>query len=84
MYQDLTSEIISKILDITAFMKTEDYIKMPEKVNIEVFVNLSDKERDIYETLKKDLVVSIKDKDIDAVNAATLSNKLLQMEYSSV
>ena len=53
MYQDLTSEIIGKILDITAFMKTEDYIKMPEKVNIEVFVSLSDKERDIYESLKK-------------------------------
>ncbi|MET3617863.1 hypothetical protein ABID14_001498 [Peptoniphilus olsenii] len=53
MNQDLTSEIISKILDIAAFMKAEDYIKMPEKVNIEVFVSLSDKERDIYETLKK-------------------------------
>ena len=30
------------------------------------------------------MVVSIKDKDIDAVNAATFSNKLLQMAYSSV
>lgn len=49
----MTSEIISKILDITAFMKAEDYIKMPEKVNIEVFVSLSDKERYIYETLEK-------------------------------
>ena len=53
MDQDLTSEIISKILDITAFMKAEDYIKMPDKVNIEAFVGLSDKERDIYENLKK-------------------------------
>ena len=53
MDQDWTSEIISKILDITAFMKAEDYIKMPEKVNIEVFVSLSDKERYIYETLEK-------------------------------
>mgnify|MGYP000473174767 FL=1 len=26
---------------------------MPEKVNIEVFVRLSDKERDIYENLKQ-------------------------------
>lgn len=50
--QDLTSEIISKILDITAFMKAEDYIKMPEKVNIEAFVRLSDKERDIYVNLR--------------------------------
>lgn len=62
----------------------EDYLKMPEKINNEVFVNLSDKERDIYDTLKKDLVVSIKDKDIDAVNAAALSNKLLQMASGSV
>lgn len=53
MGQDLTSEIISKILEITAFMEAEDYIKMPEKVNIEVFVSLSDKERDIYENFKK-------------------------------
>ena len=53
MYQDLTNEIISKVLDITAFMKAEDYIKMPEKVNIEVFVSLSDKERYTYETLEK-------------------------------
>ena len=62
MYQDLTSEIISKILDITAFRKAEDYIKMPEKVNIEVFVSLSDKERYIYETLEKTwlLVLRIK------------------------
>ena len=79
MDQYLTSEIISKILDFTVFMKAEVYIKMPEKSNIEVFVSLSYKERDMYETLKKDWVVSIKDKDIDAVNAATLSNKLLQM-----
>lgn len=59
---NLTSEIISKILDITAFMKAEDYIKMPEKVNIEVFVSLSDKERYIYETLENTwlLVLRIK------------------------
>ena len=53
MDQDLTSEIISKILNITAFMKAEDYIRMPEKVNIEVFIRLSDWEIDIYETLKR-------------------------------
>ena len=45
--------IYEKISDITVSMKTEDYLKMPEKINNEVFVNLSDKERDIYETLKK-------------------------------
>ena len=66
-------------------MKAEDYLRMPKKINNEVSVNLSDTERDIYDILlKKDLVVSIKDKDIDAVNAAALTNKLLQMASDSV
>lgn len=54
--------IYEKISDITVSMKAEDYLKMPEKINNEVFVNLSDKERDIYETLKKTwlLVLRIK------------------------
>lgn len=34
-------------------MKVEDYLKMSEKINNGVFVNLSDRERDIYETLKR-------------------------------
>ncbi len=34
-------------------MKAEDYLKMSEKINNEVFVNLLDEERDIYEVLKK-------------------------------
>lgn len=76
--------IYKKISDITVSMKSEDYLEMPEKINNEVFVDLSNKERKIYETLKEDLVVSIKDKEIDAVNAATLSNKLLQMASGSV
>lgn len=76
--------IYEKISDITVSMKSEDYLKMPKKINNEVLVSLSDKERNIYDTLKKDLVVSIKDKEIDAVNAAALSNKLLQMASGSV
>ena len=31
-------------------MEAEDYLKMLEKINNEVFVNLSDKERDICDT----------------------------------
>lgn len=76
--------IYEKISDITVSMKSEDYLKMPKKINNEVSVSLSDKERNIYDTLKKDLVVSIKDNEIDAVNAATLSNKLLQMASGAV
>ncbi len=65
-------------------MEAEDYLKMPKKINNEVFVNLSDEERETYDSFKKDLVISIKNKEIDAVNAAALSNKLLQMASGSV
>lgn len=76
--------IYKKISDITVSMKSEDYLKMPERIHNKILVHLSDKEKGIYDLLKKDLVVSIKDKEIDAVNAAALSNKLLQMASGAV
>ena len=37
--------IYEKISDITVSMKAEDYLKMPKKINNEVFVNLLDEKR---------------------------------------
>ena len=76
--------IYEKISDITVSMKSEDYLDMPELVTNEVMVHLSEKEREVYETLREELIVSIKDKEIDAINAAALSNKLLQMANGAV
>ncbi len=76
--------IYKKISDITVSMKAEDYLKMPKLIINEVVVELDEKERNIYETLKKELVVELKDKEIDAINAASLSNKLLQMASGSI
>lgn len=76
--------IYKKISDISVSMKSEDYIQMPELVKNELIVNLSEKEKKTYETLREELVVDIKDKEIDAVNAAALSNKLLQMASGAV
>jgi hypothetical protein len=42
------------------------------------------KERRTYDALRKDLVVSVGETEIDAVSAAALSNKLLQMADGSV
>lgn len=76
--------IYEKISDITVSMKSEDYLKMPKRVTNEVRVELLEKEKALYKILKDELVVSIKDKDIDAINAAALSNKLLQMANGAV
>ena len=57
---------------------------MPKCVINEVEVKLSEKERIIYEELKREMVVSLGEEEIDASNAATLSGKLLQMANGAI
>ena len=77
-------EIYRRISDVTISMKSTDYLKMPECVMNEVQVTLSDKEREAYDTLRRDLVLTLKDEEIDAANAAALSGKLCQMANGAI
>jgi len=77
-------KIYSLISDITISMKSKDFLKMPECVMNEVIVTLSDKEQKLYDSLKHDMMLSLEENEIDAINAATLSNKLLQMSNGAV
>jgi len=72
------------ISDITISMKSTDFLKMPECVINEVPVYLSPDERGIYDTFREDMVIKLKTDEIDAVNAAVLSGKLLQMANGAV
>lgn len=76
--------IYDKIGDITISMKAKDYLKMPDLVTSEVYVDMPDDGRSKYENLLSDMVVDIKDEEIDAANAAVLSNKLLQMANGAI
>lgn len=76
--------IYREISDITISMKATDHLKMPECVMNEVLVDLTAKERKIYEAMKNDLVVSLGGEEIDAGNAAALGNKLSQMANGAV
>lgn len=77
-------KIYSLISDITISMKSKDFLKVPECVMNEVIVTLSDKEQKLYDSLKQDMVLSLEENEIDAINAAALSNKLLQMSNGAV
>lgn len=77
-------QIYKRIEDITISMKSCDYLKLPECVINEVPVYMSEKEQDVYDRFRDDMVAKIKDKEIDAVNAAVLSGKLLQMANGAV
>jgi Superfamily II DNA/RNA helicases, SNF2 family len=77
-------EIYKQISDITISMKSTDYLTMPEYVSNEVFVTLSEKEWKVYSDFKEEMVANLGDEEIDAVNAAVLSGKLLQMANGAV
>ena len=77
-------EIYRRISDITISMKNTDYLKMPECVLNEILVRLSDKEKKVYDTMKRNLIISLQGQEIDAASAASLSNKLLQMANGAV
>ena len=77
-------KIYELISDICISMKATDYLEMPELVSNQVEVKMSAKERKLYEDFERDMVLHLKDGDLDAVNAASLSGKLVQMANGAV
>lgn len=82
--KDAEEKIYEKISDICISMKALDYIKMPDIIFNKVEVELSDQEMTRYRRLERDLLLPLENSDIDAANAAVLSNKLLQMSNGAV
>ena len=72
------------ISDITISMKSVDFLKMPECVINEVPVYLSEKEQAVYNSFREDMVLALANEEIDAMNAAVLSGKLLQMANGAI
>lgn len=76
--------IYALISDICISMKAADYLDMPERIDNRIEVSMSPKEWKLYDDFQKDMVLSIGDEELDAANAASLSNKLLQMANGAV
>ena len=77
-------KIYDRIGDICISMKAADHLRMPDLVFNRVEVHLSPRERKLYDTLKKDMVLTLRDGEVDAMNAASLSGKLLQLANGAV
>jgi len=76
--------IYRRIEDITVSMRAREYLKMPALVSNIVPVALDARERKLYDDMKRDMVIAVENEEIDAVSAAALSNKLLQMANGAV
>lgn len=78
--------IYKQISDICISMKAEDYLQLPERIDRTVEVHLPEKMMNQYLEFEKDQVLALEneDGDISAVNAAALSNKLLQFSNGAI
>lgn len=77
-------KIEGKLKDICMSMSAEDYLDMPDRLNNEIMVKLSDKEFTQYRMMEKEQLLSIDGDDVVALSAAAVMNKLLQMANGRV
>lgn len=77
--------IFKQIDDIVISMRAVDHLDMPERVMNTVYVEMTKKEKAVYEQLKKDKVLPLIDgTEITSANAATLSAQLLQLANGAI
>ncbi len=78
-------EIDQLISDICISMKFQDYLQTEEPLYIDRPVKLSDQEYKLYKTMERDAVLEFGEDDyISALNAATVTNKLLQLANGAI
>lgn len=82
--KEAEENIYRAISDIVVSMKAEDWLELPERIDLTTLVKLDDASRKLYKQLERDLLLPFKDADVVASTAAVLSNKLLQMASGSV
>jgi SNF2 family DNA or RNA helicase len=77
--------IYKRISDISVSMKAKDFLPdLPKCITVNHTVEMSPEEKEQYEKLKKELVLTVDGEEIDAANAAVLSGRLLEMANGAV
>ena len=77
-------QIMELIKDVCVTMTAEDYLELPECINVNEFIELPDKAKQQYKELEKEFIISLDDIDIESPSKAPLGNKLLQMCNGSI
>lgn len=87
LQQDGEQRIYDAISDFCVSMKSEDYLSLPACTYHDIDIELSSKMLASYKEFEKEQVLSLPEEEdgtISAVNAAALSNKLLQFASGAV
>jgi len=77
-------EIYSKLADVSLALRAEDWFDIKQPLVMRREVELPPAARALYDTMERDFFVQIGEREINAVNAAVLSSKLLQIASGAV
>ena len=77
-------EIYRRIGDITISMKACGNLKLPELISNCYEVEMDPYEREVYDGMKKELVLSLPEGEVTAANVAVLTGKLLQLSGGAI
>lgn len=72
------AEVENVLRDICISMKAEDYLDMPERIDVDRYVTLDSATLKKYKDFEREMYLEIDEDNLDAGTAAVLSNKLLQ------
>ncbi|MGG5338094.1 phage DNA helicase [Enterococcus pernyi] len=76
--------IYNKISDICVSMKAKDHLSLPLRTENIVEIELNKSSWKKYKELEREYVLELEEADVVASNAATLSNKLLQLSNGAI
>jgi len=85
--EDTESRVHTKLKDICISMKSEDYLELPERIDTYIPIILPPAIRKQYDDFEREKVLEMfgdGTTEITALNAATLSNKLLQFAGGAI
>lgn len=77
-------QIMEAIKDVCITMSSEDYLELPDCINVNEFIELPNKVKQQYKELEKEFIISLKDIDIESPSKSVLGNKLLQLCNGSI
>lgn len=77
--QNAKEMILDRLKPLCVSMKTEDYLELPDRLDLIRKFELSEKSKKQYQQMERDLLLEVDGNTIDAVNSAVLITKLLQI-----
>lgn len=77
-------EIEAKLSDVCLSLKAKDYFDLKEPIINKIYVDLPPKARVLYKTMEKELFVKIKEHEVEAFNAASMTIKVQQLAQGAL